>query len=119
MKDAFGIYKLLRSLADQHLHGPLVSVLEFGCGWGRIVRFFTRDMEPQRLWGIDCMPLAIDICKQTNPYAQFELVDAFPPTRVAGDAFSMVYAYSVFSHLCSLGVHRPSLEFRIWSSLVR
>jgi SAM-dependent methyltransferase len=99
MKDAFSIYRLLKSLADQHLRRPLDSALEFGCGWGRIVRLFTRDVDPRRLWGIDCLPVAIDICKQTNPYTQFELVDPFPPTRVPSDAFSMVYAYSVFSHL--------------------
>lgn len=99
MKDAFSIYKLFKSLQNQHLRGPLDSVLEFGCGWGRILRLFTRDIEPRRLWGIDCLAGAIDICKQTNPYAQFELVDPFPPTKLSSDAFSMIYAYSVFSHL--------------------
>ena len=81
MKDAFSIYKLLKSLQNQHLRRPLDSVLEFGCGWGRIIRLFTRDIESQKLWGIDCLPVAIETCKQTNPYAQFELVDPFPPTK--------------------------------------
>lgn len=99
MRDAFSIYKLLKSLADQHLRSPLDCVLEFGCGWGRIIRLFTRDVEPQKLWGIDCLPVAIDTCKQTNPYARFELVDPFPPTRLPSDAVDLVYAYSVFSHL--------------------
>jgi Methyltransferase domain len=93
------LHGLVKSLANQHLRSPLDSVLEFGCGWGRIIRLFTRDVEPQRLWGIDCLPVAIDTCKQTNPYARFELVDPFPPTRLPSDAVDLVYAYSVFSHL--------------------
>ena len=99
IRDGFAIYRLVHSLAEQHLDGPLESVLEFGCGWGRIVRFFLRDIEPNRLWGIDCLPTAIDICTRTNPYSQFALVDPFPPTSLASGTFDLVYAYSVFSHL--------------------
>ena len=112
MKEAFSIYRLVKSLADRYLRGRLDSVLEFGCGWGRIVRLFTRDVEPHRLWGIDCLPAAIDICKQTIPDTHFELVEPFPPTRAPERAFSLVYAYSVFSHL-SEAAHLAWLgEFR-------
>jgi SAM-dependent methyltransferase len=99
MKDAFGVYTLVRSLARQHLQGPLDSVLEFGCGWGRIVRLFTKDVEPDRLWGNDCLPVAIEICTATNRHAQFRQVDPFPPTTLPDNSFDLVYAYSVFSHL--------------------
>ena len=109
MKDAFSIYRLVKNLAGKHLHGQLDSVLEFGCGWGRIVRLFTRDVDSQRLWGIDCLPVAIDLCRQTNPYTQFERVDPFPPTRVPREAFGLVYAYSVFSHL-SAAAHLAWLD---------
>jgi SAM-dependent methyltransferase len=99
MRDAFGFYSLVKNLAGQHLRRPLESVIEFGCGWGRILRLFLRDIEPHQLWGIDCLPGAIDICTSTNPYCQFTLVDPFPPASLAPDAFDLVYAYSVFSHL--------------------
>jgi SAM-dependent methyltransferase len=99
MRDAFAIHQLVKSLAAQHLGRPLESVLEFGCGWGRIVRLFVRDVAPDRLWGIDCLPAAIEICKTTNPHATFRLVDPFPPTTIADGTFDLVYAYSVFSHL--------------------
>ncbi len=99
MQEAFGVYSLVRSLTQQHLGRSLDSVLEFGCGWGRIIRLFLRDVEPDRLQGIDCMPAAIDLCASTNPYCKFSLVDPFPPTALPANAFDLVYLYSVFSHL--------------------
>lgn len=99
MREAFAFYALVKSLERQHGRHPLQSVLEFGCGWGRVIRLFTRDIEPDRLWGVDCMSAAIDICRETNPFNRFELIDPFPPATLPSDTFDLVYAYSVFSHL--------------------
>jgi ubiquinone/menaquinone biosynthesis C-methylase UbiE len=99
MREAFGFYSLVRRIVAEHRRQPAVSILEFGCGWGRMIRLFLRDVEPQNLWGIDCMPAAIDICRTTNHYCNFRMVDPLPPSRLAGDRFDLVYAYSVFSHL--------------------
>lgn len=99
MNDAYGFYVLVRSLFRQHSTAPMDSVLEFGCGWGRLVRWFLRDIEADRLWGIDCMPEAIEICRATNHMNRFELVDPLPPSNVPSETFDLVYSYSVFSHL--------------------
>jgi SAM-dependent methyltransferase len=99
MRDAFGFYTLVKSLIQQHGRRPLTTVLDFGCGWSRITRLFARDVKPQQLWGIDCLPAAIDICKETNASARFELIAPFPPTSLPDDSFDLVYAFSVFSHL--------------------
>jgi ubiquinone/menaquinone biosynthesis C-methylase UbiE len=63
------------------------------------VRFFLREIEPHRLWGIDCLPAAIDVCTSTNRSAKFALVAPFPPTLFENDSLDLVFAYSVFSHL--------------------
>jgi SAM-dependent methyltransferase len=99
MRDAFAFYSLVQNLVRQHGSRPLQSVLEFGCGWGRIIRFFMRDVTPHNLWGIDCMPEAIEICKESNRHCQFQLVSPLPPTGLPDATFDLVYAYSVFSHL--------------------
>ncbi len=100
----FWIYQLARSLAQTHVPRPIADVLDFGCGWGRITRFFLRDIEPARLWGVDCLPEMIDLCRETNTRSRFERIDPLPPALVAGvpipdDSFDLIYAYSVFSHL--------------------
>jgi SAM-dependent methyltransferase len=99
MREAFGFYQLVKALTHRHLGRPFDSVLEFGCGWGRIIRLFLKDVEPGRLQGIDCMRGAIEICASTNRHARFALVDPFPPTSLPGESFDVIYAYSVFSHL--------------------
>lgn len=99
MRDAFGFYTLVKRLVAQHLQQPPTSILEFGCGWGRIIRFFLKDVEPEQLWGIDCMPEAIALCQDTNKQARFELVQPFPPSGVPSERFDLIYSYSVFSHL--------------------
>lgn len=99
IRDAFGFYSLVKNINTQHTSWPPASVLEFGCGWGRIIRFFLKDVEPQRIWGLDCMPEAIELCRGTNRLSHFELVNPFPPTTVPSESFDLIYSYSVFSHL--------------------
>ena len=99
LTEAFAVYQLVKRQVAAHLHGPLARILDFGCGWGRIIRFFLRDVEPTNLWGIDCFPQMIELCQATNAWSRFALVQPFPPTTFEPDTFDLVYAYSVFSHL--------------------
>ena len=99
IREAFQFYSIVKKLHREHGRSPLVSVLDFGCGWGRIIRLFSRDIEAERLWGVDCMAPAIEICSDTNRHARFDLIAPFPPTSLPNDTFDVVYAYSVFSHL--------------------
>ncbi|MDQ3652432.1 MAG: class I SAM-dependent methyltransferase [Acidobacteriota bacterium] len=96
--EAFSAYRLFKQIAGKHL-ASCDSVLEFGCGWGRVIRFFVKDVEPAKLWGIDCFDEAVEICTQTNKWCNFKLVDPLPPTTFADNTFDLVYCYSVFSHL--------------------
>jgi SAM-dependent methyltransferase len=112
MRDAFGVYTLVRRQAAAHLSAPPRTILEFGCGWGRIIRLFTRDVDPEALWGIDCLPSAIEFCQQSNHHARFQLVDPFPPTPIEAASFDLVYAYSVFSHLSEAAHLAWLAEFR-------
>src|SRR5262249_44602597 len=55
LREGFDAYSLFTELYE-NLAGPVAqckSVLDFGCGWGRIIRFFMKDIEPSRLWGSD------------------------------------------------------------------
>ncbi len=109
MREAFAFYTIVKDALKRYGQGRLEAALEFGCGWGRIIRLFTRDVAPESLWGIDCMSAAIDLCRRTNRLARFELTPVFPPTNVPSDTFDLVYAYSVFSHL-SEAAHWAWLE---------
>jgi SAM-dependent methyltransferase len=112
IRDAFGFYQLVKELLARHHRGAARSILEFGCGWGRIIRLFIREAEPQQLWGIDCMAPAIEICQATNPHATFRRVDPFPPSGLTPASFDLVYAFSVFSHLSEEAHARWLAEFK-------
>jgi SAM-dependent methyltransferase len=101
LNEGFGAYALFREIATAHgksLH-DCEGVLDFGCGWGRIIRYFLRDVPARRLWGIDCLTDAISWCEQTNHWCRFLVVPPLPPTSLETGSFDLVYSYSVFSHL--------------------
>jgi ubiquinone/menaquinone biosynthesis C-methylase UbiE len=101
MRQAFEFYKIIQKACAKFNH-PIPSmgaILDFGCGWGRIIRIFMRDIDPAKLYGIDCINEMIDLCKETNPWCNFSVNDPQPPTQLEANSFDLIYAYSVFSHL--------------------
>jgi len=78
---------------------PDTRVLDFGCGWGRIIRCFLKDVSPENLYGVDVDPEMVDICLKTSRYGSFSAVAPQPPTDFADNSMDIIYAYSVFSHL--------------------
>ena len=83
--EAFSAYTLFKKIAQKNLEysTKLNTVLDFGCGWGRTIRFFLKNVEPSNLWGIDCFPEVIEICKQTNKWCNFMLIDPMPATSLS------------------------------------
>jgi SAM-dependent methyltransferase len=98
LQRAFAVYSRLRELCGTH-HVALHRVLEFGCGWGRILRFFVRDLEPENIFGIDVHPEMTALCNSGTPWAQVTRCQPQPPAALADQHFDLIYAYSVFTHL--------------------
>jgi SAM-dependent methyltransferase len=101
LADGFEIYKLFRTLASEH-GTPIPdcdAVLDFGCGWGRVLRFFLKDVPGSKLWGVDLLDEQITWAKETNPWCRFVTVDGSPPAPLPAESFDVVMAFSVFSHV--------------------
>jgi SAM-dependent methyltransferase len=79
--------------------GPASRILDFGCGFGRHLRFFLKDVPPEGLVGLDVEAEAIEACTATLPMCQFQVVDPWPPTIYPGGSYDLVFSHSVFSHL--------------------
>jgi SAM-dependent methyltransferase len=107
----FDAYRLFRMLAARW--GPGVpacqAVLDFGCGWGRIIRFFLKDIDASRLCGVDVNPDVVEICRRNDRWSRFDVVTPTGPTAFPDGAFDLVYCFSVFSHF-SETVHFRWLE---------
>jgi SAM-dependent methyltransferase len=110
--EGFRFYRLVKRQADLHVVGgwrACSDVVDFGCGWGRITRFFLREVDGEHLVGLDCLEKAVEWNRSTNRWSRFELVDPLPPSGLPDQSADVIYAYSVFSHL-SETVHLAWLQ---------
>jgi SAM-dependent methyltransferase len=103
-------YAKARDRFRRHRDGDLATakVLDFGCGWGRLTRFFVRDVTPGSLYACDPVEEILEVCRRTRVPTNLARSD-FLPERVPFDqAFDLVFAFSVFTHL-SEAAHERSL----------
>lgn len=94
-----GVETLVSLLGKQGVDlAELGSVLDFGCGCGRVLRHLRR-FDRVRIHGTDSNPAAIAWCDQHLDFAEFGTNRLEPPTRYRDRSFDLVYAFSVFTHL--------------------
>lgn len=91
--------------------GSSSRVLDFACGWGRITRFFLRDVPLDRLYGLDVMEEFIDLCENTFANGNFKVCNPWPPCGLETGFLTHIVGYSIFSHLSELACERWMEEF--------
>ena len=114
LRQGFQIYEIFKALYEKYA-GPISPdncVLDFGCGWGRVIRFFLREVAPDNLIGLDAYEPALAACRKTNRWSQFFRCDVLPPTELKSGSFDLIYAFSVFSHLSEEAHWRWLEEFK-------
>jgi cyclopropane fatty-acyl-phospholipid synthase-like methyltransferase len=79
--------------------GRNTRILDFGCGWGRIIRPYMAKTEVRNLFGIEPNPLLLHVARSLNPYVSFVTTGYEPPTVFAPKSFDLVVSWSVFTHL--------------------
>jgi len=75
------------------------TILDFGCGSGRVLRTFQDRPASCRLYGTDIDRQAIAWCRTHLDIATWNTNAAMPPTAYPDQSFDFVYAISVFTHL--------------------
>jgi SAM-dependent methyltransferase len=75
------------------------SVLDFGCGCGRVLVWMADIPASWRLHGTDVDAEAINWCRDNLPVASWDVNEGLPPLPYADDSFDLVYAIAVFTHL--------------------
>jgi SAM-dependent methyltransferase len=76
----------------------LDSVLDFGCGCGRVLRHWRAVAGP-RIHGCDSNGKLVAWCQENLAFARCATNRPTPPLSYADGAFDLVYAVSVFTHL--------------------
>jgi ubiquinone/menaquinone biosynthesis C-methylase UbiE len=74
-------------------------VLDFGVGWGRILRFFLNDVDPAYLYGVDVDPEILEVARSTGVAGNLSCIGPNAPLPHKDGRFEVIYAFSVFSHL--------------------
>lgn len=104
LSQGFAAYTLFKTYLDDYVAETCeqvgtTEILDFGCGWGRILRFWLKDIPQDHIYGIDCLRAAIHIARDLNLGLEIRQCLAMPPTTFLNGKFSLIYAFSVFSHL--------------------
>ncbi len=94
-------YGRLRESHARHSERPLsgASVLDFGCGWGRLTRYVARDVAPGRLYGCDPVEGILEVCRANGVPATLARSEFLPERLPFGERFDLAFAFSVFTHL--------------------
>ncbi|MCO5314721.1 MAG: class I SAM-dependent methyltransferase [Solirubrobacterales bacterium] len=88
---------------------PAAKLLDFGCGWGRLTRFFSRDVAPGALFGCDPVEEILDVCRESRVPATLARSQFLPESLPFAERFDLVFSFSVFTHI-SESAARTCLE---------
>jgi 2-polyprenyl-3-methyl-5-hydroxy-6-metoxy-1,4-benzoquinol methylase len=74
------------------------SILDFGCGCGRIMRHW-KNLNGPKLYGSDYNPKLVKWCASNLPFAEFATNPLESGFNYEDEKFDFIYAISVFTHL--------------------
>lgn len=75
------------------------NVLDFGCGWGRLIRLMYKFLRWEQIYGVDPWDESIKQCEQHHIKAHLALSHWVPKNLPFERRFQLIYAFSVFTHL--------------------
>jgi len=75
------------------------KVLDFGFGWGRVLRFFYKEMPTNQIYGCDPSDEAMGFIDRLGLKGNFAQSDFVPTALPFKEKFDIIYASSVFTHL--------------------
>jgi SAM-dependent methyltransferase len=86
----------------RHVGRPLdrATILDYGCGYGRLARLMYYFTDPENLFGVDPWDRSIEVCHANGLGDHFRQSDYLPESLpVPRTDFDLIYAFSVFTHL--------------------
>lgn len=101
LNEAFQFWQLVKR--EARLGGrPLQRdsrLLDFGCGWGRYLRFFWKDIDVANLHGCDVNDMIVTLCRDLQVPGQIDHIDPLGTLPYQDGGLDHAMAYSVFTHL--------------------
>lgn len=93
-------YREFWTAASRHADpASLKSMLDWGCGCGRVVGFFSKFSGIPQVHGCDIDAEAVEWCSGNLKPAEFSVIPPHPPTSYPDGAFDLIISFSVLTHL--------------------
>lgn len=108
LNEAYEFYRMVKKSAQTFNEpiGQQTQYLDFGVGWGRIMRMFLKDLNPDNIYGVDITPEILTICQNLMTVGTLKLSKPHGSLDFTKETFDLVTAFSVFSHLSKdNGIH--------------
>lgn len=76
------------------------KILDYGCGWGRLLRVMYYYTDSADVFGADPWEKSLEVCRKCGIRENLSLCDPVPTCPpFASTLFDFVFSYSVFTHL--------------------
>lgn len=102
MLEGYSTFKKLEHTTLRFFNRPLRefnSILDWGCGCGRITRYFNDFHPGSSITGIDIDADNIQWCKENLLFGSFSTISTTPPTSLPEATFDLIIGISIFTHL--------------------
>lgn len=84
---------------ESYIELDKASILDWGCGPGRVIRHLPELLPEASFYGTDYNPRTISWCQEHIPGVQFSLNKVDPPLGYADESFHALYGISIFTHM--------------------
>ena len=86
---------------EKHAGRPIeaANILDYGVGWGRVIRLFNRFVPEGQLFGVDAWDHVLTVARELGVRAHLDSVLSYPDGLPFENRFDLILAFSVFTHL--------------------
>lgn len=92
--------QLLVAMSEAHISPTDATVLDFGVGWGRLIRLWLKYLPPQQVSGCDAWDMSLNLAKSCGLHNRLVKTDSLlNELPFAESSFDLIYAFSIFTHL--------------------
>jgi 2-polyprenyl-3-methyl-5-hydroxy-6-metoxy-1,4-benzoquinol methylase len=98
----YSTFLKLEALCKKYLaenFGKVDRILDWGCGCGRVSRYFSRYSAETEIHGIDIDPTGINWIKENLNFGNFKHIEPDSKTPYPDGHFDFIFGISIFTHL--------------------
>lgn len=110
----YNVFSLIQEVLGAYGIRPdsSASILDWGCGHGRVTRHFIDRWPSAKIFGADIDAENIAWCEKHLARGTFHAVPLLPPTKMEAGSLDAVFGISVMTHLTKSAQHAWLMELR-------